>query len=36
MAMVSYVNDGNATISAQRFAFSLEIGTFAQFLEDKR
>lgn len=36
MAMVSYVNDGNATISAQRFAFSLEIGTFAQFLEDRR
>ena len=36
MALVSYVNDGNTVISAQRFAFTLEVGTFAQFLEDRR
>ena len=28
MALVSYVNDGNTVISAQRFAFTLEVGTF--------
>jgi hypothetical protein len=36
MAVVSYVDDGNTTISAQRFAFTLEVGSFAQFLEDRR
>jgi NTE family protein len=36
MVVVSYVNDGNTTISAQRFALTLEVGTFAQFLEDRR
>ncbi len=32
----SYVNDGNETLTPQRFALSLEFGTFAQFLEDRR
>jgi NTE family protein len=36
MAALSYVDDGNTTLSAQRFAFTLEVGTFAQFLEDRR
>jgi NTE family protein len=36
MAAVSYVNDGNTTLGAQRFAFTLEVGTFTQFLEDRR
>jgi hypothetical protein len=36
MAVVSYVSDGSTTLSAQRFAFTLEVGTFAQFLEDRR
>jgi hypothetical protein len=30
------VNDGTTTISAQRFTFTPEVGTFAQFLEDRR
>jgi NTE family protein len=36
MAALSWVNDNSTTISPQRLAFTLEVGTFAQFLEDKR
>lgn len=36
MAVASYVNDGNTTLSPQRFALTFEAGTFSQFLEDRR
>jgi NTE family protein len=36
MAAASVIDDGNATLGPQRFAFSLQIGSFAQFLEDRR
>ena len=36
MAALSWVNDNSTTISPQRLAFTLEVGTFAQFLEDRR
>jgi hypothetical protein len=36
MGAVSIVNDGNTTLASPRFAFTLELGTFAQFLEDRR
>lgn len=36
MGVLSLVNDGNTTLTPQRFAFTLEVGSFAQFLEDRR
>jgi outer membrane protein assembly factor BamA len=36
LAAFSFVNDRNASLGSQRFAFTLEVGSFAQFLEDRR
>jgi NTE family protein len=36
MAAASVIDDGNAILGPQRFAFSIQIGSFAQFLEDRR
>ena len=36
MAAFSFVNDGNIPLNPRRFAFTLEVGSFAQFLEDGR
>jgi hypothetical protein len=36
VAVVSFVNDGNVPLSPQRFAFTVEVGNFTQFLEDRR
>jgi NTE family protein len=36
MLAFSFVNDGNVPLNPRRFAFTLEVGSFAQFLEDRR
>lgn len=36
MAAAGLVDDGNATLGSPRFAFTIQIGNFAQFLEDRR
>ncbi len=36
MTAASVISDGNVTLGSPRFAFSIQIGSFAQFLEDRR
>jgi NTE family protein len=36
LAAFSFVSDGNSLLGPRRFAFTLEVGSFTQFLEDRR
>ena len=36
MVAASVINDGNTTLGTQRVAVSIQVGSFAQFLEDRR
>jgi NTE family protein len=36
LAALSFVSDGNAVLGPRRLAFTMEVGSFAQFLEDRR
>jgi len=36
MAAISLIDDGSTILGSPRVAFSIQIGSFAQFLEDRR